>query len=37
MGIGKVDPNFPIFYENVKGVAEREKEINVKHQQALKG
>ncbi len=36
MGIGKVDPNFPIFYENVKGVAEREKEINVKHQQALK-
>ena len=31
MGIGKVDPNFPIFYENTPGVAEREKEIDVKH------
>ncbi len=31
MGVGKVDPNFPIFYENTPGVAEREKEIDVKH------
>ncbi len=35
MGIGTIDPAFPIFFENVKGVAEREKEINVKHQQTV--
>ncbi len=35
MGIGKIDPNFPIFYENVPGIAEREQEINVKHHKIL--
>jgi len=35
MGIGKIDPNFPIFFENVKGIAEKEKEINVMHKEAL--
>lgn len=36
MGIGKVDPQFPIFYENIPGVAEREKKINVIHKEILK-
>ncbi|MCD8036102.1 MAG: alanine:cation symporter family protein, partial [Clostridiales bacterium] len=31
MGIGKVNSEFPIFYENVAGVSERNAEINVKH------
>ncbi|MDD5922030.1 MAG: amino acid carrier protein [Eubacteriales bacterium] len=35
MGIGTVNPDFKVFYEDEPGVMEREKAINVKHQEEI--